>query len=231
MLEAAERAGASLCWYHDALGPTYPRIGGQRHLPGPLNRARYCAGGPWGSRGVAGHARAGRSPLARDGLSSTRVGRSGSHNERFGANVTFEGSPGLAIGTPRFTEVGINIQVLWPGQPNGYYHAEAGQEDFLVLRGECVLLIEGEERRLKAWDFVHCPPWTEHVFVATGDGPCVYVGVGARNVGEGIVYPVSELALRHGVGVTEEASTGEAAYASSPKTVPGPYPEGVLADE
>jgi len=153
------------------------------------------------------------------------------HNERFGANVTFEGSPGLAIGPLRFTEVGINIQVLWPGQPNGYYHAEAGQEDFLVLRGECVLLIEGEERRLKAWDFVHCPPWAEHVFVATGDGPCVYVGVGARNVGEGIVYPVSELALRHGVGVTEEATTGEAAYAGSPKTVPGPYPEGVLADE
>ena len=153
------------------------------------------------------------------------------HNERFGANVTFEGSPGLAIGPLRFTELGINIQVLWPGQPNGYYHAEAGQEDFLVLRGECLLLIEGEERRLKAWDFVHCPPWTEHVFVATSDGPCVYVGVGARNVGEGIVYPVSELALRHGVGVTVEATTGEVAYAGSPKTVPGPYPEGVLANK
>ena len=67
--------------------------------------------------------------------------------------------------------------------------------------------------------------------MATGDGPCVYVGVGARKVGEGIVYPVSELALRHGVGVTVEATTGEVAYAGSPKTVPGPYPEGVLANE
>ena len=103
------------------------------------------------------------------------------HNDRFGAGVTFEG-------TPRFPHYGINVQVLWPGQPNGYYHAEEGQEDFLVLRLEFLLLVEGEERPLKAWDFVHCPPWTEHVFVATGDGPCVFVGVGARNAGEGIVY-------------------------------------------
>jgi uncharacterized cupin superfamily protein len=145
------------------------------------------------------------------------------HNERFGAGVTFEGRP-------EFTQCGINIQVLWPGQPNGYYHAEKGQEDFLVLRGECLLLIEGEERRLAAWDFVHCPPGTEHIFVGSGDGPCVFVGVGARHQGHGIVYPVSELALRHGAGVTEQATTGEAAYAGVPETRPGPYPDGLLAD-
>ena len=145
------------------------------------------------------------------------------HNEKFGAGVTFEGDP-------RFTQYGINIQVMWPGQPNGYYHAEEGQEDFLVLRGECLLLIEGEERELKAWDFVHCPPWTEHIFVGTGDGPCVFLGVGARNGGEGLVYPVSELALRHGAGVAEEATTGEVAYAGVPETTSGPSPEGLLAD-
>ena len=98
---------------------------------------------------------------------------------------TFEGSRD-------FAQYGINIQVMWPGQPNCYYHAEEGQEDFLVLSGECLLLVEGEERPLKAWDFVHCPPWTEHVFVGTGDGPCAIVGVGARNAGEGLVYPASE---------------------------------------
>jgi uncharacterized cupin superfamily protein len=88
---------------------------------------------------------------------------------------------------------------LWPGHADGYYHAEAGQEDFLVLRGECLLLIQGEERQLKAWGFVHSPPWTEHVFVATGDRrPCVHIGVSARKVGEGIVYPVSDLALSTG---------------------------------
>jgi uncharacterized cupin superfamily protein len=145
------------------------------------------------------------------------------HNEKFGGGVTFEGNPG-------FTQLGINIQVMWPGQPNGYYHAEEGQEDFLVLRGECVLLVEGEERPLKAWDFVHCPPWTEHIFVGTGDGPCVFVGVGARTGGEGIVYPVSEPALRYGAGVTEKATTGEVAYAGVPETTRGPCPEGVLTD-
>jgi uncharacterized cupin superfamily protein len=145
------------------------------------------------------------------------------HSEKFGAGVTFEGNP-------YFEQYGINIQVMWPGQPNCYYHAEEGQEDFLVLQGECLLLVEGEERRLKAWDFVHCPPWTKHVFVGSGDEPCVILGVGARNAGDGLVYPVSELALRHAAGVTEEATTGKVAYADTPKTTAGPHPEGLLAD-
>jgi uncharacterized cupin superfamily protein len=142
------------------------------------------------------------------------------HNEKFGSGVTFEGEP-------RFGHYGINIQVMWPGQPNCYYHAEEGQEDFLVLSGECILLVEGEERPLKAWDFVHCPPWTEHVFVGSGDGPCAIVGVGARNAGEGLVYPVSDVALRHGAGVKEKATSGEVAYAGVPETTLGPYGEGL----
>ena len=85
--------------------------------------------------------------------------------------------------------IGINIQVLQPGEPNCMYHGETGQEDFLVLSGECLLLIEGEERPLKQWDFVHSPPWTEHVFVGAGDGPCVILMVGARPENE-------ELAIR-----------------------------------
>lgn len=145
------------------------------------------------------------------------------HNEKFGAGVTFEG-------TQEFGHYGINIQVMWPGQPNCYYHAEEGQEDFLVLSGECLVLIEGEERRLRPWDFVHCPPWTEHVFVGVGDGPCAILGVGARNAGEGLVYPVSDLALRHGAGVTEEATTGKVAYAGAPETTRAPYTEGLPAD-
>jgi uncharacterized cupin superfamily protein len=142
------------------------------------------------------------------------------HNEKFGAGVTFEGEPG-------FAHYGINIQVLWPGQPNCYYHAEEGQEDFLVLSGECLVLIEGEERRLKQWDFVHCPPWTEHVFVGAGDGPCAILGAGARNAGEGLLYPVSDVALRHEAGVKEEATSGKVAYAGVPETTRGPYTEGL----
>ena len=53
-------------------------------------------------------------------------------------------------------------------------------------------MIEGEERRLKAWDFVHCPPWTRHTFVGTGDGPCVIVMAGSRAGGFEVVYAVSD---------------------------------------
>ena len=143
-----------------------------------------------------------------------------SHNERFGAGVIFEGRP-------YFPQFGVNIQVMWPGQPNGYYHAEKDQEDFLVLSGECLLLIEGEERRLRAWDFVHCPPGTEHIFVGAGEGPCAFIGIGARATPDAIVYTVSELALRYGAGVTEETTKPAEAYAGVPETTTGPYRGGL----
>ena len=127
----------------------------------------------------------------------------------------------------RFEQIGIAVGVILPGQPNAMYHAEDEQEDFLVLGGECVLVVEGEERRLKAWDFVHCPPMTEHVFVGAGDGPCVVVGVGARRKGRTLVYPVNETALRHGAGVDEETSDPRVAYARFSEDVPVPFPEEV----
>lgn len=145
------------------------------------------------------------------------------HNEQFGAGVTFEG-------TPEFPQLGINIQVIWPGQPNGYYHAEEAQEDFLILSGECLLLIEGEERRLRAWDFVHFPPGTAHIVVGAGDGPCAFVAVGARRPDGGIVYPVSELALRHGAGAGVETTRPREAYADAPESEDGPYRGGLPGD-
>ncbi len=96
------------------------------------------------------------------------------------------------------------------------------QEDFLVLAGECLLLIEGEERRLRAWDFVHCPPETEHIFVGAGDGPCVIFMAGGRAGEKRITYPRSELALRYGAGVGTETSLPREAYAPFPKWQPGP---------
>jgi uncharacterized cupin superfamily protein len=143
------------------------------------------------------------------------------HNEKFGAGVTFEGEPG-------FPHYGINIQVMWPGQPNCYYHAEEGQEDFLVLSGECILLVEGQERPLKAWDFVHCPPWTEHVFVGAGDGTCVILMVGARPDPEALLYPVSEVAQRHNASAEKETPSAEEAYTPYSRATEGPYPEGTL---
>jgi uncharacterized cupin superfamily protein len=145
-------------------------------------------------------------------------------NEDFGASTVFEGDEAAA-----FPQLGINIGVLHPGEPACMYHGEDEQEDFLVLSGECLLLIEGEERELRAWDFVHCPRWTEHVFVGAGDGPCVIVSVGTRT-GGGIVYPVSELARRRGAGVEQEARDGKTAYAQSARHVETPYREGWLPD-
>lgn len=133
-------------------------------------------------------------------------------NDAFGAVCFFEGDDAP------FPDVGYSLLVFRPGQPSGLYHREANQEDFLVLSGECLLLVEGEERRLRAWDFVHCPAGTEHIFVAAGDGPCVIFMAGAH-VGwpeKGIVYPRSELALRHGAGVEAETTVPREAYAPFP---------------
>jgi uncharacterized cupin superfamily protein len=116
-----------------------------------------------------------------------------------------------------FPQIGFTIAVLRPGQAGGRYHHESDQEDFLVLAGECLLLIEGEERALKTWDFVHCPPGTDHAFVGAGDGLCVIFMTGARSENKEIVYPRSELAIRHGAGVETETTSGAEAYAPFPK--------------
>jgi uncharacterized cupin superfamily protein len=131
-------------------------------------------------------------------------------------------------GTQEWTQLGFRIHVLMPGQVNGMYHRERGQEDFLVVSGECVLVIEGEERRLKAWDFVHCPPWTEHVFVGAGDGPCVIVMAGSREGGFEVVYVVNEVAAKHGASVLVETSKPDEAYAAFGPEERSAYREGWL---
>jgi quercetin dioxygenase-like cupin family protein len=111
-----------------------------------------------------------------------------------------------------FAQLGFRLAVLEPGQV-GLYHAESNQEAFLVLSGECRLLVEGEERRLRAWDFFHCPPWTEHAFVGADEGHCVILMAGSRS-GPGVSYPVSDLAARYGASVNEETTDWRQAYAT-----------------
>ena len=111
-----------------------------------------------------------------------------------------------------FRQLGFKIRVLEPGQPNGLYHSENQQEAFLVLSGECRLLVEAEERLLRQWDFFHCPPGTKHVFVGAGDGPCVILMAGARLEDEQLRYLVSELAARYGASVEEETTDFEQVY-------------------
>jgi uncharacterized cupin superfamily protein len=133
----------------------------------------------------------------------------------FGAHCAFE--------TPaqRFRDVALNISVLQPGQPNCYYHSEQVDEHFLVLAGECLLFVDDEERRLGPWDFVHCPPGVEHVFVGAGDGPCAILMVGGRPERDELLYPRSELALRHRAGVEVETTDPERAYAGIDPPAPG----------
>jgi uncharacterized cupin superfamily protein len=144
-----------------------------------------------------------------------------------GSYCTFEGKR-------RFPQLGINISVLERGQSLGMYHRENAQEDFLVVSGECILLVEGEERRLVAWDFFHCPGGTEHMIIGAGDEPAVVIAVGARGrgIGGGLVYPVSELAARHGVSVERETRKPAEAYATIwaglPRSRFVPYQEGWL---
>jgi uncharacterized cupin superfamily protein len=138
------------------------------------------------------------------------------NSETFGDACVFEGD------AVPFGQIGYTLAVLQPGQPNGLYHREPNQEDFLVLAGECLLLVEGEERGLKAWDFVHCPPDTEHIFVGAGDGPCVIFMAGARAEPREGVYVDSELAKRHDAGAERETPSSKEAYAPFKRWEPGP---------
>lgn len=127
-------------------------------------------------------------------------------NEKFGAR-------GLLV--PPEAQVGVRVHVLEPGKPSTMYHRETGQEGFLVVEGECLLIVEGEERPLGQWDYFHCPPGVTHAFVGAGEGPCVMVTLGLR--GGTIVYERNDLALAHGAGVEEETDTPSVAYEPFPK--------------
>jgi uncharacterized cupin superfamily protein len=130
-----------------------------------------------------------------------------------------------------FPQIGINIQVLGPGEPMAMYHWEADQEDFLVVYGEAVLVIEGEEQPLRHWDFVHCPGRAAHTIIGAGEGPCVIVAVGARIDTRGDnwgAYPVDETARRHGASADEATSEPKTAYARFGPSVSMAYPPGTL---
>jgi uncharacterized cupin superfamily protein len=146
------------------------------------------------------------------------------HREGRSAFCDFEGDMD-------FPQLGINISVLQPGELMAMYHWEADQEDFLVLSGEALLIIEGEERPLRQWDFVHCPPRTKHTIVGAGDGPCLMLAVGAREHQDGPGwggYSVDEAAQRHGAGVEKDTTEPTEAYARFERRESTRYREGWL---
>ena len=117
-------------------------------------------------------------------------------------------------GEAHFDELGIGLYWIAPGRPMSLYHHEAGQEDFLVLRGRCTLIIEGQERSLAQWDFVHCPPRTSHTILAAGDGPALVLAVGARVQRASARYPVEPTAIAYGAGIPDAETSPEVGYAA-----------------
>ncbi|HEY7619277.1 MAG TPA: cupin domain-containing protein [Solirubrobacteraceae bacterium] len=128
-------------------------------------------------------------------------------------------------GEAHFDEFGIGLYWLEPGRPMSMYHHEAGQEDFLVLRGTCLLIVEGQERDLRAWDLFHCPPRTPHTMVANGDEPALVLAVGARKERGSVYYPYDATAVRHGAGAERETPSPAEAYARFSEPVRGPAPD------
>jgi uncharacterized cupin superfamily protein len=130
-----------------------------------------------------------------------------------------------------FPMLGMAIRVIEPGQPSTTYHWETEQEDFLVLAGEAVLIVEGEERRVRQWDFVHCPPETRHAFAGAGDGPCVLLCASSRQFqkdGPWGWYCADETAARHNASSPEDTQDGAVAYGRFEPSRPAPYRDGLL---
>ena len=129
------------------------------------------------------------------------------HSDRFGSSSRFEQRPAV-----EFPEFGINVRVLQPGQPASLYHRENAQEAFLVLSGQCVAIVEDEERPLRRGDLLHLPAGTAHVLVGAGDGPCSVLMTGTRKDPEELLYPVSEVAARYGASAERETASEQEAY-------------------
>jgi uncharacterized cupin superfamily protein len=133
--------------------------------------------------------------------------------------------PGADPSQPR---VGVHVHVLGPGESNGYYHAEAAQEGFVVLSGECIAVVEGEERRMRQWDYVHSPPGTEHITVGAGDQPCAILMFGSPDPSRKVEWIADETAAKHGASVARTTGRDAEAYGEvpSPMRVPAPRPFG-----
>jgi uncharacterized cupin superfamily protein len=120
--------------------------------------------------------------------------------------------------------LGIGVHILRPGDKPGYYHAESNQEGFLVLSGECIAIVEGEEHRMRAWDYLHSPPGTAHITVGAGNEPCALLMVGTRSPDATIRYLVEPAAAKHEASVETASDSPREVYADRPPIVPTPSP-------
>jgi quercetin dioxygenase-like cupin family protein len=147
--------------------------------------------------------------------------------------MAWEGAAGFGVWcdfddpeTDPSQRVGVHVHVLQPGEANGYYHAEEAQEGFLVLSGECIAVVEGEERRMRQWDYLHSPPGTEHITVGAGDEPCAILMFGSPDPRRKVSWIANETAAKHGASVERTTSRDTEAYGELPplERVPPPKP-------
>ena len=167
------------------------------------------------------HTSAGKFPVGAGWFVLNLRGARGFATEGHGVFCPFE-----APDAP-FEDFGINVHVLQPGERAALYHAESVQEDFLVLAGECVAVVDEQERTLGQWDFLHCPAGTTHGLIGAGNGPCAILMTGARSPDKTVEYIVDPVAAKHGVSVAKPATTSREAYADLDRTitsVPAPWP-------
>jgi uncharacterized cupin superfamily protein len=133
----------------------------------------------------------------------------GRMRERSGTTLLLEPD-----GAP-FRDLGMNVRVLQPGRPACLYHSESVDEVFLVLSGECLAILGGEDHVLRTWDFLHCPPGLAHVIVGAGDGPSAVLMAGARRPGATIHYPVDARAAEFHASAAVETDDPVEAYRSA----------------
>ena len=139
--------------------------------------------------------------------------------------MAWETLPGFGVwldpphADPSQPGIGVHVHVLRPGEANGYYHAEAAQEGFIVLSGECIAVVEGEERRMRRWDYFHSPPGTEHITVGAGDEPCAILMFGSPDPRRKVEWIANETAAKHGASVARTTNRDTEAYGDIPPTV------------
>jgi len=131
--------------------------------------------------------------------------------------LAWETVPGFGVW--RGLGIGAHVHVLQPGEAPGYYHAEEAHEGFLVLSGECIAIVEGQERRMRRWDYLHSPPGTEHITVGAGDEPCAILMFGSPDPSRTIEWIANETAARHGASVAKTTGRAAEAYGDQPEPI------------
>ncbi len=123
--------------------------------------------------------------------------------------------------------IGVHVHVLMPGEANGYYHAEAAQEGFVVLSGECIAVVEGQERVMRQWDYLYSPPGTAHITVGAGRGPCAVLMFGSPDPSRKVEWIADPVAAKHGASVPRTTGCASEAYADAPSvaavSAPAPF--------